>query len=63
MAKFEVKSHLLHEGVMHKPGSEVELNPKEIDIDRLIELKVVEPLEEEKPKKGSKQKADENPGE
>lgn len=65
MAKFLVKSHLLHEGQVIQPGTEIELNEKEINIDRLVELDAIEVIEvvevaEEEPKKKGKK---ENPGE
>jgi hypothetical protein len=65
MAKFKALVHITHDGTMHQPGQEIELNPKEVDIDRLLEMNAVEPIEEEKkaPKKKADQKADENPGE
>jgi hypothetical protein len=58
MAKFKVKGILLHEGIVYHSGDEVEINPKENNVDRLIELDAIEPVE-----KKSTKKAEENPGE
>lgn len=68
MIKVLTKSHISFKGEMIQPGTEFEFNPKEIDVDRLIELNAVEVIEvieeEKKPsKKKVDQKADENPGE
>jgi hypothetical protein len=61
MVKVLTKSHLLHEGQLIQPGEEIELNEKEVNIDRLVEVNAVELIEEEEKPKGKKQK--ENPGE
>jgi hypothetical protein len=73
MVKFKTKTHLILEGAVIQPGNEVEIDPKKIDVDRLVKLDAIELVEEveeteeteeveeekeEKPKK----KAKENPG-
>lgn len=63
MIKVLTKCHISHKGEMIQPGTEFEFNPKEIDVDRLIELNAVEVIEVVEPKKSPSKKKDENPGE
>lgn len=61
MAKYLTKSHLIHNGVMNKPGSAVDLKDAE-QIQRLIVLGAIEP-EPIASKKKAEPKAPEAPQE